>query len=112
MRVVLQRVSRGRVTIAGERRPIERGSCSLVGFAPPTPKRPVVWMAEKVLGLRIFPDDEGKMNRSLDESAGGVLVVSQFTLYGDARKGVGRASSNAAPPAIAILLRAFCRAAA
>jgi D-tyrosyl-tRNA(Tyr) deacylase len=61
-------------------------------------------MADKVVGLRIFGDDEGKMNRSLDETGGGVLVVSQFTLYGDARKGRRPSFIGAAPPPIAIPL--------
>jgi D-aminoacyl-tRNA deacylase len=61
-------------------------------------------MADKVVGLRIFGDDEGKMNRSLDETGGGVLVVSQFTLYGDARKGRRPSFIDAAPPPIAIPL--------
>ena len=105
MRVVLQRVSRGRVTIEGRTAgSIERGLVLLVGFAPTDTEEAVAWMAEKVLGLRIFADDEGKMNRSLEEVAGGVLVVSQFTLYGDARKGRRPSFVDAAPPAVAIPL--------
>lgn len=105
MRVVLQRVSRGRVTIEGRTAgAIERGLVLLVGFAPTDTEEAVAWMAEKVLRLRIFADDEGKMNRSLEEVAGGVLVVSQFTLYGDARKGRRPSFVDAAPPAVAIPL--------
>lgn len=105
MRVVLQRVSRARVSVAGEERgSIARGLLLLVGFTAADSEEALGWMAEKVLGLRIFPDDEGKMNRSLDEVAGGVLVVSQFTLYGDARKGRRPSFVDAAPPAVAIPL--------
>ena len=105
MRVVLQRVSRGRVTIEGRTAgSIERGLVLLVGFAPTDTEEAVAWMAEKVLRLRIFADDEGKMNRSLEEVAGGVLVVSQFTRYGDARKGRRPSFVDAAPPAVAIPL--------
>ena len=105
MRVVLQRVSRGRVTIEGRTAgAIERGLVLLVGFAPTDTEEALVWMAEKILGLRVFSDDEGKMNRSLDEVAGGVLVVSQFTLYGDARKGRRPSFVDAAPPPLAIPL--------
>jgi D-tyrosyl-tRNA(Tyr) deacylase len=61
-------------------------------------------MAEKIIGLRLFADDDGKMNLSLDEVGGGILVVSQFTLYGDARKGRRPSFIDAAPPEIAIPL--------
>jgi D-aminoacyl-tRNA deacylase len=105
MRVVLQRVSRGRVTIEGRTAgAIERGLVLLVGFAPTDTEAALVWMADKILGLRVFSDDEGKMNRSLEEVAGGVLVVSQFTLYGDARKGRRPSFVDAAPPDVAIPL--------
>jgi len=103
MRVVLQRVSRARVTVGarvtGE---IGRGLLLLVGFTAADSEDALAWMAEKVRGLRIFPDDAGKMNRSLDEVGGGVLVVSQFTLYGDTRKGRRPSFVDAAPPALAI----------
>jgi D-aminoacyl-tRNA deacylase len=105
VRVVLQRVSRGKVTIAGRvAGQVERGFVLLVGFAPSDTEEAVVWMADKVLGLRVFADEEGKMNRALDEVGGGLLVVSQFTLYGDARKGRRPSFVDAAPPAIAIPL--------
>ena len=99
MRVVLQRVSRARVTV-GERvtGEIGKGFLLLVGFTASDGDEAVAWMADKVLGLRIFPDDDGKMNRALDEVGGGVLVVSQFTLYGDARKGRRPSFVDAAPP--------------
>jgi D-tyrosyl-tRNA(Tyr) deacylase len=88
MRSVVQRVSEARVhvhdRVVGE---IGRGLVVLVGIAPEDGPREVAWIADKILNLRIFADDEGKMNRSLSEIAGEALVVSQFTLYGDARKG-------------------------
>lgn len=105
MRVVLQRVARGRVTIAGRTAgAVERGLVLLVGFAPTDADEALLWMADKVLGLRVFPDEEGKMNRSLDEVGGGLLVVSQFTLYGDVRKGRRPSFVDAAPPEVASAL--------
>jgi D-tyrosyl-tRNA(Tyr) deacylase len=105
VRVVLQRVSRARVRVAerttGE---IARGLLLFVGFTATDTDEAGAWMAEKVLGLRVFPDDEGKMNRSVDDVGGGLLVVSQFTLYGDARKGRRPSFVDAAPPAVAIPL--------
>ena len=62
------------------------GFLVLAGFAPTDTEVQLTWMAEKLLGLRVFGDAEGKMNRDLAEAQGGVLVVSQFTLYGDASK--------------------------
>ena len=80
------------------------GHVLLVGFTPGDDEAAVVWMAEKVLGLRVFGDAEGKMNLSLMDVAGGVLVVSQFTLYGDTRKGRRPSFVHAAPPEVAIPL--------
>jgi len=80
------------------------GFLVLAGFAPTDNDAALAWMADKVLGLRLFGDDEGKMNRDLAEVAGGVLVVSQFTLYGDAKKGRRPSFIDAAPPDIAIPL--------
>jgi D-tyrosyl-tRNA(Tyr) deacylase len=76
----------------------------LAGFAPTDTEAQVSWMAEKILGLRLFGDADGKMNRDLSEVGGGVLVVSQFTLYGDASKGRRPSFIDAAPPDIAIPL--------
>ena len=105
MRVVLQRVSRARVTVDGRvTGEIGRGLLLLVGFTAADSEDALAWMAEKVRGLRIFPDDAGKMNRSLDEVGGGVLVVSQFTLYGDTRKGRRPSFVDVAPPERAIPL--------
>ena len=105
MRVVLQRVARARVTVAervvGE---IGAGHVLLVGFRPLDGEDQILWMADKVLGLRVFPDGEGKMNLDLEEVCGDLLVVSQFTLYGDTRKGRRPSFVSAAPPELAIPL--------
>src|SRR6266516_576007 len=105
MRVVLQRVKRAEVRIvdriAGK---IGTGFLVLAGFAPTDTDAQLSWMAEKILGLRVFGDAEGKMNRDLAEVGGGVLVVSQFTLYGDASKGRRPSFIDAAPPTVAIPL--------
>ena len=102
MRVVLQRVSGASVTIGGRvSGTIGRGYCLLVGFAHGDTAGQVDWMAEKVVGLRLFADAEGKMNLGLAEVEGALLVVSQFTLYGDARKGRRPSYVAAAPPELA-----------
>ena len=80
------------------------GFLVLAGFAPTDTDVQLTWMAEKILGLRVFGDAEGKMNRDLAEVNGGVLVVSQFTLYGDASKGRRPSFIDAAPPSLAIPL--------
>ncbi|HJR50728.1 MAG TPA: D-aminoacyl-tRNA deacylase [Gemmatimonadales bacterium] len=105
MRVVLQRVSRASVTIDGRSAgAIGRGFCLLVGLTHGDTEATVDWMAEKVAGLRLFSDRDGKMNLGLDEVAGAVLVVSQFTLYGDAAKGRRPSFVDAARPEQAIPL--------
>ena len=105
MRVVLQRVSRAAVRVDGKTvGEIGRGYLVLAGFAPTDNDATLEWMAEKILGLRLFGDAEGKMNLALGEVGGGVLVVSQFTLYGDARKGRRPSFIDAAPPDVAIPL--------
>jgi D-tyrosyl-tRNA(Tyr) deacylase len=102
MRLVLQRVSRASVTIDGRvAGAIGRGYCLLVGFTQADTADQVVWMADKVAGLRIFADADDKMNLSLGEVGGAVLVVSQFTLYGDASKGRRPSFVDAARPEIA-----------
>jgi D-tyrosyl-tRNA(Tyr) deacylase len=102
MRVVLQRVSRAAVVVGGQVvGEIGRGFLVLAGFTAGDTGEAVQWMAEKIAGLRVFPDDDGKMNRSLGEIGGAALVVSQFTLYGDARKGRRPSFVDAAPPAVA-----------
>jgi len=105
VRVVLQRVSRAAVRVDGETvGEIGRGFLVLAGFAPTDGDASLEWMAEKLLGLRLFGDAEGKMNRDLAEVEGALLVVSQFTLYGDAKKGRRPSFTDAAPPEIAIPL--------
>jgi len=102
---VLQRVKRAEVRVEGRvTGKIGPGFLVLAGFAPTDNDAVLEWMADKILGLRLFGDDEGKMNRDLAEVGGGVLVVSQFTLYGDARKGRRPSFIDAAPPEIAIPL--------
>ncbi len=105
MRVVLQRVLRASVTIDGRTAgAVEQGFCLLVGFTHGDTEATVDWMAEKVAGLRLFSDAEGRMNLGLDEVGGAVLVVSQFTLYGDAAKGRRPSFVDAARPEQAIPL--------
>ena len=107
MRAVLQRVSQARVRIDGETvGEIGRGLVVLLGIAPSDTPEQAEWLADKIVGLRVFEDDDGKMNRDLIEVGGGVLIVSQFTLYGDCRKGRRPSFIEAAPPAVAIPLYA------
>jgi len=105
MRVVLQRVSSAQVTVDGRvTGRIGRGFLLLAGFRPQDDEVALRWMAEKVVGLRLFADADGRMNLGLEDVAGDLLVVSQFTLYGDARKGRRPSFVEAAPPDAAILL--------
>ena len=107
MRAVLQRVSQARVKIDGETvGEIGRGLLVLLGIAPSDTPEQAEWLADKIVGLRVFEDDDGKMNRDVIEVGGGVLIVSQFTLYGDCRKGRRPSFIEAAPPAVAIPLYA------
>ncbi len=105
MRVVLQRVTSASVrvgdSVVGE---VEQGYCLLVGFTEGDTVEEVRWMADKVAGLRVFGDEEGKMNLALADVGGGVLVVSQFTLYGDVAKGRRPSFIRAAKPDVAIPL--------
>ncbi|MGE5232098.1 MAG: D-aminoacyl-tRNA deacylase [Deltaproteobacteria bacterium] len=112
MRVVLQRVSRASVTIEGRvAGAIGSGFCLLVGFTHADTPVQVEWMAEKISGLRLFSDADGKMNLGLAEVGGALLVVSQFTLYGDAAKGRRPSFIDAARPETAIpLYEAFVAA--
>jgi D-tyrosyl-tRNA(Tyr) deacylase len=80
------------------------GFVILVGFAPTDNEDTLAWMADKVLGLRVFGDAEAKMNLALGDVGGGVLVVSQFTLYGDVKKGRRPSFVDAAPPELAVPL--------
>ncbi len=102
MRVVLQRVRGASVrvadTVTGS---IDHGLVVLVAFRAEDTEEELRWMARKIVDLRIFADDEGKMNRSVVEAGGSVLVVSQFTLYGDARKGRRPSFVDSAPGPVA-----------
>lgn len=105
MRVVLQRVARARVTVEGRAvGEIGRGLLLLAGFTGGDTEETLRWMADKVVGLRVFTDAEGKMNLSVEEVGGAVLVVSQFTLYGDARRGRRPSFVEAARPDVAVPL--------
>ena len=112
MRVLLQRVTRAEVRVEGETiGKIGRGFLLLVGFKDEDGPEQVDWTTDKVVGLRVFPDEEGKMNRSLVDVGGDVLVVSQFTLYGDVRKGRRPSFVHAARPEVATpLYESFVRA--
>jgi D-tyrosyl-tRNA(Tyr) deacylase len=105
MRVLLQRVSKASVTIDGRvAGAVGRGFCLLVGFTHGDTDAQVDWMADKISGLRLFSDAEGKMNLGLAEVQGAVLVISQFTLYSDASKGRRPSFIDAARPETAIPL--------
>jgi D-tyrosyl-tRNA(Tyr) deacylase len=105
VRVVLQRVREASVTVEGRVvGEIGIGQLLLVGFKAGDTTDQVEWMAGKVVGLRIFQDDAGKMNRTLADVDGSILVVSQFTLYGNVRKGRRPSFIEAAPPETAIPL--------
>lgn len=102
MRAVVQRVSRASVTVEGRVvGAIDEGLLILLGVTHGDGPAQVRWMADKLAGLRIFRDEQGLMNRSLLDVAGGALVVSQFTLYGDTRKGRRPSFVGAAPPEVA-----------
>lgn len=105
MRVLLQRVSRAEVRVQGRvAGRIDRGLLLLVGFTHADGDEQLDWMAEKVAGLRIFADAEDRMNLGLQDVGGAALVVSQFTLYGDARKGRRPSFVDAARPEQAVPL--------
>ncbi len=99
MRAVVQRVSRAEVRVRGEVvGRIGGGLLVLLGVAGTDNEADADYLAEKVVGLRVFEDDAGKMNRAVGEAGGAVLVVSQFTLYGDVRRGKRPSFDAAAPP--------------
>lgn len=105
MRILLQRVKRAEVRVNTESPETVRttgrigaGYLLLVGFTHTDTVDEIEWMADKILGLRLFPDEEQKMNRDIREQGGALLVVSQFTLYGDARKGRRPSFIEAAKP--------------
>ena len=102
MRAVIQRVSRARVTVDGQTvGAIERGFLVLLGVGQKDTAADAEYLADKTAGLRVFADAEDKMNLALAEAGGAVLVVSQFTLYGDCRKGRRPSFDEAAPPELA-----------
>ncbi|PHR28491.1 MAG: D-tyrosyl-tRNA(Tyr) deacylase [Desulfotalea sp.] len=102
MRTVVQRVSRAQVSIEGKvTASIACGLVVFLGISSKDGPKDLQWLAEKVIHLRIFEDEAGKMNRSLTDIKGEMLIVSQFTLYGDCRKGRRPGFSSAAPPIIA-----------
>jgi D-tyrosyl-tRNA(Tyr) deacylase len=105
MRAVVQRVSRARVTVREEvTGKIDRGLLVLIGIGAADTEAGADYLADKISGLRIFEDEHGKMNLSLSEIAGSVLAVSQFTLYGDVRRGKRPSFDAAAPPEKARML--------
>src|SRR6478672_9616881 len=105
MRACVQRVSEAHVTVEGaETGRIGRGLVVLLGVGHKDGDAEVRWLAEKIIGLRVFEDDAGKMNLSLADVGGGMLVISQFTLFGDCRKGRRPSFIDAAPPELAVKL--------
>jgi D-tyrosyl-tRNA(Tyr) deacylase len=113
MRAVVQRVSSADVAIAGETvGQIGSGLLVLLGVAAADTEADAHWLAEKICALRVFDDGDGRMNRSVVDLGGGVLVVSQFTLFASTRKGTRPSFNDAAKPEVAIpLYEAFVRAA-
>ena len=114
MRVVVQRVSQAGIVIDGvEGGSIERGIVVLFGVEADDTDEHIPWLANKCMDLRIFEDDEGKMNRSLREIGGGMLIVSQFTLFGNVKKGNRPSFNRSALPETAISIYesfvSFCR---
>ena len=105
MRAVVQRVTRAKVSVADETvGAIGPGLLVLLGVTHSDTADEGRWLAEKIVGLRIFPDDAGKMNRDLSDANGAMLIVSQFTLYGDCQKGRRPSFIEAAGPELAIPL--------
>ncbi len=105
MRAVVQRVSRAFVQVDGETvGQIQRGLAVLLGISSWDQEQDADYLCQKIVGLRIFPDEEGRLNLSLHDVQGELLVVSQFTLYGDCRKGRRPSFTQAAPPEHALPL--------
>lgn len=102
MRLVIQRVKSAQVTVSGSTAgAIGKGLAVLIGISRIDTRADADYLVDKLLGLRIFPDDSGKMNRNIVESNGALLLVSQFTLYGDCRRGRRPSFDQAAPPELA-----------
>ncbi|MFP4527889.1 MAG: D-aminoacyl-tRNA deacylase [Candidatus Kapaibacterium sp.] len=101
MKAVVQRVSRARVSIGGSvAGEIDDGLVVLLGIACNDTDKEIEWMCNKIANLRVFPDDEGKMNRSAMDIGGGIMLISNFTIYGDPKKGFRPNFMAAAPPEI------------
>jgi D-tyrosyl-tRNA(Tyr) deacylase len=99
MKLVIQRVSEASVTVDGSiTGSIEKGFVVLVGIGKSDTEEDADYLLDKLLGLRIFPDENGKMNRNIQEAGGALLIISQFTLYADCRKGRRPSFDAAAPP--------------
>lgn len=99
MKVVLQRVKKASVLPEGEQiRGINHGLLLYVGFGHEESLDTLRWMADKVCKLRVFPDEDGRMNRSVEDVKGGLLIISQFTLYGETKKGTRPSFIQAGPP--------------
>jgi len=111
MRAVVQRVSEASVTIAGQTKAaIKPGLLVLLGIEEADTAEDIEWLSGKLVRLRIFPDDQGVMNRSVQETGGDIIVVSQFTLHASTKKGNRPSYSRAARPEIAVpLYEAFVR---
>ncbi|MEI6089307.1 MAG: D-aminoacyl-tRNA deacylase [bacterium] len=102
MRIIVQRVAKAKVEIEGEiTGKIKSGIMLLVGIAETDNEKIMDWIVNKVVNLRIFPDENGVMNKSVKETAGGIMVISNFTLYADATKGFRPSYSHAARPELA-----------
>ena len=100
MRAIVQRVTAARVEVAGEVvGSIERGLVAFVGIGKGDGKAEARWLVDKIVELRVFEDEQGRMNRALADVAGGLLIVSQFTLYGDTSRGRRPGFDRAMPPA-------------
>ena len=111
MRVVIQRVTRASVTIAGElKSSIGRGMMILVGFCNEDTDQDLDWAVKKIAQLRIYDDEQGVMNKSIEETGGEILAVSQFTLYASCKKGNRPSYIRAAKPDISVpLYNSFCQ---
>ena len=102
MRIVAQRVSRATVRVEGEvTGSIDEGLLVFLGVGREDDEKDLQWLVGKVIGLRVFEDEEGRMNRCLSEVGGGILVISQFTLFGNLRKGMRPSFNRAADPEVA-----------
>ena len=102
MRAVVQRVKAARVEVAGEIvGQIEKGLVAFVGLGKGDGENEAAWLVDKIVNLRVFEDERGKMNHALADVGGGLLVVSQFTLYGDVRRGRRPGFDDAMPPLLA-----------